>query len=53
MNDVNQLLKLSEDLLDQKSMEFLPFGGRMPLSVSNRERLDWFADQLVKERRAR
>nr|XP_024378379.1 patatin-like protein 6 isoform X2 [Physcomitrium patens] len=53
VNDVNQLLKLSEDLLDQKSMEFLPFGGRMPLSVSNRDRLDWFAEQLVKERKSR
>jgi hypothetical protein len=53
VNDVNQLVKLAEDVLDHKSMEFLPFGGRMPLSVSNRERLDWFADQLVKERKAR
>ena len=53
VNDVNQLVKLADDVLDQKSMEFLPFGGRMPLSVSNRERLEWFADQLVKERKAR
>lgn len=53
VDDVNQLVKLAEDVLDHKSMEFLPFGGRMPLSVSNRERLDWFADQLVKERKAR
>lgn len=53
VDDVNKLVKLAEDVLDHKSMEFLPFGGRMPLSVSNRERLDWFADQLVKERRAR
>jgi len=52
-DDVNHLVKLAEDVLDHKSMEFLPFGGRMPLSVSNRERLDWFADQLVKERKAR
>lgn len=53
VDDVNQLVKLAEDVLDHKSMEFLPFGGRMPLSASNRERLDWFADQLVKERKAR
>lgn len=53
VTDVNELVKLAEDVLDQKSMEFLPFGGRMPLSASNRERLDWFADQLVKERNAR
>ncbi|KAG0594506.1 hypothetical protein M758_UG083500 [Ceratodon purpureus] len=52
-SDVNQLVKLAENVLDHKSMEFLPFGGRMPLSLSNRERLDWFADQLVRERKAR
>lgn len=53
VEDAQRLVKLADDVLDQKSMEHLPFGGRMPLSVSNRERLDWFADQLVIERKAR
>ncbi|KAL2613415.1 hypothetical protein R1flu_025107 [Riccia fluitans] len=51
--NVNSLIKLADDLLEQKSMEHLPFGGRRPLSESNMERLDWFAEQLVQEQKAR
>ncbi|KAG6540879.1 hypothetical protein Mapa_017754 [Marchantia paleacea] len=51
--NVKRLMKLADELLEQKSMEHLPFGGRRPLSVSNMERLDWFAEQLVQEQKAR
>ncbi|KAL3679623.1 hypothetical protein R1sor_022579 [Riccia sorocarpa] len=51
--NVNRLIKLSDDLLHCKSMEHLPFGGRRPLSETNMERLDWFAEQLVQEHKAR
>jgi len=50
---VKRLMELADEVLDHKSMEHLPFGGRMPLNASNRERLDWFADQLVLEHNAR
>jgi hypothetical protein len=48
-----RLMQLADEVLDHKSMEHLPFGGRMPLIASNRERLDWFADQLVLEHKSR
>ncbi|KAJ7528071.1 hypothetical protein O6H91_16G082400 [Diphasiastrum complanatum] len=51
--NVKRLLKLADDLLQQNSSEYLPFGGKMELVQTNAERLDWFADQLIHEHKAR
>lgn len=51
--NVKNLLKISEDMLKQKSMETVPFGGKRLLSHTNAERLEWFAEQLVLEHRSR
>ncbi|KAJ7539390.1 hypothetical protein O6H91_11G091000 [Diphasiastrum complanatum] len=51
--NVHKLSKLAKDGLDQRTLEFLPFGGKKPHDLTNRERLEWFAEQLIKEREAR
>lgn len=51
--NVKNLLKISEDMLNQKSLETIPFGGKRLLSQTNAERLEWFADQLILEHRSR
>ncbi|KAI5078482.1 hypothetical protein GOP47_0006153 [Adiantum capillus-veneris] len=48
-----ELSSIAEELLAKPCMEHIPFGGKRQLAVSNRERLDWFADCLVAEQRAR
>eukprot|EP00249_Psilotum_nudum_P018197 c26686_g1_i1 orf=800-2248(+) len=51
--NVTALMKMADNLFDQKCMEHLPFGGKQMLSQSNQEMLDWFAEQLVQEHKAR
>lgn len=51
--NVRWLSKVADDMLEQKTMEHVPFGGKRVLPVTNRERLEWFADCLVAEHRAR
>lgn len=51
--NVKRLMKIAEEVFSNKSMEHLPFGGRRNLSVTNEERLDWFADRLVEEHQRR
>ncbi|KAH7445697.1 hypothetical protein KP509_01G020900 [Ceratopteris richardii] len=45
--------KVAEGILDQPYMEHIPFGGRRQMPVSNRQKLDWFADCLIAEQRVR
>lgn len=52
-SNVRRLTKIADDMLAQPCMEHIPFGGKRQLPVTNRERLDWFADCLVAEQRAR
>eukprot|EP01018_Ginkgo_biloba_P030983 Gb_24021 [translate_table: standard] len=51
--NVKTLMNMADNILKQKSMESLPFGGKRMLSQSNAERLDWFAEQLVLEHTSR
>lgn len=52
-SNVRRLTNIADDMLAQPCMEHIPFGGKRQLTVSNRDRLDWFADRLVAEQRAR
>jgi hypothetical protein len=51
--NVKRLIDTADEVLASRSTEHLPFSGRRDLSVSNAERLDWFADQLLQEHKAR
>eukprot|EP00253_Pinus_taeda_P028725 PITA_28725 len=51
--NVKTLMNFADIMLKQKSVESLPFGGKRKLSLSNAERLDWFAEQVVAEHRSR
>jgi hypothetical protein len=51
--NVKMLMDFTDIMLKQKSMESLPFGGKRKLSLSNAERLEWFAEELVSEHRSR
>ncbi|KAH9294259.1 hypothetical protein KI387_040538, partial [Taxus chinensis] len=52
-SNVKNLLEISEKMLSEKSMESVPFGGKRLLSETNAQHLEWFAEQLVAEHRAR
>jgi hypothetical protein len=51
--NVKMLINFADGILKQKSMESLPFGGKRKLSLSNAERLDWLAEQVVAEHLSR
>ena len=51
--NVKMLINFADGILKQKSMESLPFGGKRKLSLSNSERLELFAEELVAEHRSR
>jgi len=51
--NVKMLLNFADSMLKQKGMESVPFGVKQKLSLSNAERLEWFADELVCEHRSR
>lgn len=54
MSNVKKLVKLADEMLDSPCMEHLPYGGRSEIeNTSNRDRLDWFAEQLILEHQAR
>ena len=51
--NVRRLTKIADDMLNQPSMEHIPFGGKRQLQLTNKERLDHFVDCLIAEHRAR
>eukprot|EP00253_Pinus_taeda_P000907 PITA_00907 len=51
--NVKMLLNFADSMLKQKGMESVPFGGKRKLSLSNAERLEWFAEQVVAEHQSR
>ncbi|KAH9288470.1 hypothetical protein KI387_032587 [Taxus chinensis] len=51
--NVEMLMNFADNMLKQKSMEYIPFGGKKKLPQTNAERLDWFAEQLVLEHQSR
>lgn len=52
-DNVDMLMNFSDNMLKQKSMEYIPFGGKKKLTQTNAERLDWFAEQLILEHKSR
>lgn len=54
LSNVKKLVKLADEMLDSPCTEHLPYGGRNEIeNTSNRDRLDWFAEQLILEHQAR
>eukprot|EP00253_Pinus_taeda_P007088 PITA_07088 len=51
--NVKMLMEFADMMLKQKSMESVPFGGNRKLSLSNAERLECFAGELIGEHRSR
>lgn len=51
--NVNMLLGLAEEMLKQKNVESVLFGGKKIGEESNFEKLDWFAGELVVEHQRR
>eukprot|EP00253_Pinus_taeda_P008804 PITA_08804 len=51
--NVKMLMEFADLMLKQKSMESVPFGGKRKLSLSNAERLECFAEEVVSEHRSR
>ncbi|EXB80085.1 Patatin group A-3 [Morus notabilis] len=51
--NVNMLLGLAEEMLKQKNVESVLFGGKKIGEQSNFEKLDWFAGELVLEHQRR
>lgn len=52
-SNVNMLLGLAEEMLKQKNVESVLFGGKRINEQSNFEKLDWFAGELVLEHQRR
>ncbi|PRQ58823.1 putative phospholipase A(2) [Rosa chinensis] len=52
-NNVKMLVGLAEDMLKQKNVESVLFGGKRIGEQSNFEKLDWFAGELVLEHQRR
>ncbi|XP_048326010.1 patatin-like protein 6 [Ziziphus jujuba] len=52
-SNVKMLLGLAEEMLKQKNVESVLFGGKRIVEQSNFERLDWFAGELVLEHQRR
>ncbi|CAK9220620.1 unnamed protein product [Sphagnum troendelagicum] len=49
-SNVKMLVKLAEEMLASSCMEHLPYGGRVEvLDRSNKDCLDWFAEQIIQE----
>ena len=51
--NVNMLLGLAEEMLEQKNVESVLFGGKKIGEQTNFEKLDWFAGELVLEHQRR
>ncbi|KAJ9159944.1 hypothetical protein P3X46_025394 [Hevea brasiliensis] len=52
-NNVKMLISIAEEMLKQKNVESVLFGGKRIGEQSNFEKLDWFADELVLEHQRR
>ncbi|KAJ6717686.1 PATATIN-LIKE PROTEIN 7 [Salix purpurea] len=52
-NNVKMLIQSAEEMLKQKNVESVLFGGKRIGEQSNFEKLDWFAEQLVLEHQRR
>ncbi|KAK4764634.1 hypothetical protein SAY86_025724 [Trapa natans] len=51
--NVKMLIAMAEEMLKQKNVESVLFGGKRIAEQSNFEKLDWFAAELVQEHRRR
>ncbi|XP_047322564.1 patatin-like protein 6 [Impatiens glandulifera] len=52
-SNVKKLSDIADEMLKQKNMESVLFGGKRISEHSNSEKLDWFADQLILEHQRR
>ncbi|KAH6801671.1 PATATIN-like protein 6 [Perilla frutescens var. frutescens] len=52
-SNINRLTGIADEILKQKSVESVLFGGKRIGEQSNSEKLDWFAEQLVLEHQRR
>ncbi|MCO5591579.1 hypothetical protein L7F22_045566 [Adiantum nelumboides] len=52
-SNVRRLTKLADDMLEQPGMEYVPFGGKRQLEITNRERLNLLVDLLIAEQKSR
>ncbi|KAJ8765880.1 hypothetical protein K2173_020396 [Erythroxylum novogranatense] len=52
-NNVKMLIGIAEEMLKQKNVESVLFGGKRLGEQSNFEKLDWFASELVLEHQSR
>ncbi|KAI5578558.1 hypothetical protein POPTR_008G040500v4 [Populus trichocarpa] len=52
-NNVKMMIGIAEEMLKQKNVESVLFGGKRIGEQSNFEKLDWFAEQLVLEHQRR
>ncbi|XP_056168929.1 patatin-like protein 6 [Syzygium oleosum] len=52
-NNVKMAMAMADDMLKQKNVESVLFGGKRVSEQSNYEKLDWFADELVQEHQRR
>lgn len=50
---VNKLIDITEQMLNQRNVESVLFGGRRVTDCTNFDKLDWFAEQLEIEHRRR
>lgn len=51
--NVKALIGIAEEMLKQKNVESVLFGGKKIAEQSNYEKLDWFAGELVEEHQRR
>lgn len=52
-SNVKMLMEIAEEMLKQKNVESVLFGGKRIAEQSNFEKLDWFANELVLEHQRR
>ncbi|KAF3625674.1 Patatin-like protein 8 [Capsicum annuum] len=52
-SNVKKLLGIADEMLKQKNVESLLFGGKKIAEQSNLQKLDWFAGELVQEHQRR
>lgn len=51
--NVKKLIELADEVLKQKNVESVLFGGKRFAEQTNFEKLDWFAEELVLEHQRR
>ncbi|KAL6952698.1 hypothetical protein U1Q18_041690 [Sarracenia purpurea var. burkii] len=52
-NNVKMLIGIADEMLKQKNVDSVLFGGKRILDQSNFEKLDWFAGELLLEHQRR